>query len=268
MNMPRCARALSKTGIYHVMLRGNERKNIFMDDEDKARFLDVLYAKRENQSYYIYAYCLMDNHVHLLIREANDSISRIMRRITTSYVGYFNRKYKRAGHLFQDRYKSENVESDSYLLTVIRYIHQNPDKAGIAKTEEYPWSSYRAYLKAEGNNRSLPEFTDILQIFSERMDVAVERFRQFHTESSQESCMDVKEDDDADEHKKMQVRLQINQLLQAKGIAFADISKPEYCVVRKELIIWLKENTSMSGRKLAEVMEINRETIRKILVSR
>jgi len=131
--MPRCARSLSETGVYHVMLRGNERKDIFMDDEDKARFLDVLYTKREHDSYYLYSYCLMDNHVHLVIKEGNDSISRIMRRITTSYAGYFNRKYKRAGHLFQDRYKSENVESDSYLLTVIRYLHQDTEKAGLAK---------------------------------------------------------------------------------------------------------------------------------------
>jgi len=115
---------LSETGVYHVMLRGNERKDIFIDDEDKVRFLDMLYAKRERESYYLYSYCLMDNHVHLVLKEANDSISRIMRRITTSYAGYFNRKYKRSGHLFQDRYKSENVESDSYLLTVIRYIRK------------------------------------------------------------------------------------------------------------------------------------------------
>jgi len=122
--MPRSARVLSETGVYHVMLRGNERKDIFIDDEDKVRFLDMLYAKRERESYYLYSYCLMDNHVHLVLKEANDSISRIMRRITTSYAGYFNRKYKRSGHLFQDRYKSENVESDSYLLTVIRYIRK------------------------------------------------------------------------------------------------------------------------------------------------
>jgi len=136
--MPRSARVLSETGVYHVMLRGNELKDIFIDDEDRMRFLDVLHTKREQGSYYIYSYCLMDNHVHLVLKESNDSISRIMRRITTSYVGYFNRKYKRVGHLFQDWYKSENVESDSYLLTVIRYVHQNSEKAGIAKTETYP----------------------------------------------------------------------------------------------------------------------------------
>jgi len=261
--MPRCARTLSQTGVYHVMLRGNERKDIFMDDEDKARFLDVLYTKREQESYFIYSYCLMDNHIHLVIKEANDSISRIMRRITTSYVGYFNRKYKRVGHLFQDRYKSENVESDGYLLTVIRYVHQNPEKAGLAKAETYPWSSYPGYLRGAGD-RYLPEFGEVLAMFSENPDVGVEKFRQFHTELSQVTCMDIAQDDEVDN---VQIHGQMEQFLQAKGIMLVDISKPEYSDARRELIIWLQENTLMSGRKLAEVTGINRETIRKILVS-
>ena len=266
MNMPRCARPLSKTGVYHVMLRGNERKDIFIDDEDKVRFLDVLYTKREHDNYNIYSYCLMDNHVHLVIKEANDSISRIMRRITTSYAGYFNRKYKRVGHLFQDRYKSENVESDSYLLTVIRYVHKNPEKVVLATAETYFWSSYRGYLSGAGDNY-LPEFMEILNMFSENPDLAVERFRHFHTELSQETCMDIVEDDKADDNKESQVHLQIQQFLLAKKITLVDISKPECVDVRKELIIWLKENSAMSGRKLAEVTGINRETIRKILVN-
>ncbi|SFM39430.1 REP element-mobilizing transposase RayT [Pelosinus propionicus DSM 13327] len=246
-----------------MMLRGNERKDVFIDDEDRRRFLDVLYAKREQGSYYLYSYCLMDNHVHLVLKEANDSISRIMRRITTSYVGYFNRKYRRSGHLFQDRYKSENVESDSYLLTVIRYVHQNPEKAGIGKTETYPWSSCSGYLRGTGDSY-LPEFAEILNMFSENRNVAIEGFRRFHMELSQEACMDVMEDCKLDDNHEAQIR----KFLQIRGITLKDISKPEYLNTRKELIIWLQENTAMSGRKLAEVTGINRETIRKILANK
>jgi REP element-mobilizing transposase RayT len=85
----------------------------------------------------------MDNHVHLLINEGDDEIGKIMKRINISYSYYFNKKYGRIGHLFQDRFKSEGIDSDAYLLSVVRYIHNNPVKAGLVKNiEEYKWSSY------------------------------------------------------------------------------------------------------------------------------
>lgn len=93
--MPRQSRILSKSKTYHVMIRGNERKSIFIDEEDKFRFIQTLCEKNKNKQYFIYAYCLMDNHVHLLINEGNDEISRIMKRINVSYAYYFNKKYGR-----------------------------------------------------------------------------------------------------------------------------------------------------------------------------
>ena len=111
--MPRQVRQISKSQIYHVITRGNERRNIFLDDEDKKRFMDILCEKKRDKEYVLYAFCLMDNHVHLIIREGTDTISRIMKRINTGYAYYFNKKYKRVGHVFQDRFKSEAIESEA-----------------------------------------------------------------------------------------------------------------------------------------------------------
>jgi len=130
--MPRQARKKSATGIYHIMLRGIDGRNIFLDDEDRSKFIEKLLSAKQNANFKLYGYCLMDNHVHLLIEE-NEEIGTSVKRITVGYVQWHNNKYGRTGHLFQNRYNSEVVETESYLVTVLRYIHQNPVKANIVK---------------------------------------------------------------------------------------------------------------------------------------
>ena len=154
--MPRNARQQSKTGIYHVMLRGINKQNIFEDEEDKEKFLSVLKDCKAISEYKIFAYCLMNNHIHILLQTVNENLGQIFKRIGARYVYWYNWKYQRTGHLFQDRYKSEPVEDDSYFITVIKYIHQNPVLAGIVKQEaEYKYSSYCDYIKS--NTRDLIE---------------------------------------------------------------------------------------------------------------
>ena len=144
--MARQARKRSSTGIYHVMLRGIDKRDIFLDDEDRKRFIEGVIKAKECGGFKIYGYCLMDNHVHILIEE-DEEIGTIIKRITVGYVGWHNNKYERTGHLFQNRYKSEPVETENYLITVLRYIHQNPLKAKmVAKLGDYNWSSYNQYL--------------------------------------------------------------------------------------------------------------------------
>ena len=133
------------------MLRGINRQRIFEDDRDYRRFLETLAKYRSVCGYALLCYCLMPNHVHLLIREGEEPLSTAFRRIGASYVYWYNGKYGRAGHLFQDRYKSEAVEDETYLLTVARYIHQNPVKAGLCPTPgEYAYSSYGDYVSDSG----------------------------------------------------------------------------------------------------------------------
>ena len=146
--MPRGPRKKSSSGIYHIMLRGINRQTIFEDDEDRIKFLETLKNYKDISKYQIYSYCLMDNHIHILMKEIEEPISTTIKRICASYVYWYNHKYERCGHLFQERFKSEIVETDGYFLTVLRYIHQNPVKAGIIKSvADSKWTSYHEYTE-------------------------------------------------------------------------------------------------------------------------
>lgn len=132
------------------MLRGINGHQIFVDSEDYEKFLEILKDCKAISEFEIFAYCLMSNHIHLLLKEVKEPIEQIMKRIATRFVYWYNIKYQRAGHLFQDRFKSEPVENDEYFLTVIRYIHQNPVKAGICKKpQDYNYSSYNEFFRKE-----------------------------------------------------------------------------------------------------------------------
>lgn len=170
-------------------MRGINRQNIFEDDEDKEKFIQVIEQYKEKCGFEIYAYCLMGNHVHILLKETQETISQIMKRISSSYVYWYNWKYQRCGHLFQERFKSEPVENDSYFLTVLRYIHQNPLKAGLVKSlEEYKWSSYHEYIKAG-------RIVDIglgLELISQKNN-KIKSFIRFNSEAANDVCMEIQE---------------------------------------------------------------------------
>ena len=129
--MPRTARKKSVSGIYHIMLRGADRRIIFGDDEDCRTFLDILFRIRKKHNFSLYAVCLRGNHVHMLIREEEEPLQIIMKRLGVTYVSYYNLKYDLLGHLFQDRFRSEPVDTPAYFMDVLRYICQNPVKAGL-----------------------------------------------------------------------------------------------------------------------------------------
>jgi len=173
--------------MYHVILRGINRQRIFEDDEDYEKLLLTLKDNKEKSGYEIYAYCFMSNHIHLLIKEGEEDLGTVFRRVGAAYVYWYNWKYSRRGHLFQDRYKSEAVETDRYFLTVLRYIHQNPVKAGmVKKISDYPWSSYREYIEK-------PKMCDIefsLNLFSKDRDQAIRLFREFNLEENKDRCFE------------------------------------------------------------------------------
>ena len=140
--MPRTERKKSKTSKYHVLIRGINKQRIFEEPEDYKRFLAIISDVKKLSGFKLYAYCLMGNHIHMLIEEGEEPISNVFRRIGSRYVFWYNWKYGRNGHLFQDRFRSEPVETDEYFITVLLYIYQNPVKAGICKrTIDYEWSS-------------------------------------------------------------------------------------------------------------------------------
>lgn len=152
--MPRTARILLDNAAYHIMTRGNQKQRVFIENIDFQEYLNRLkYYKREFE-FKLYGFCLMPNHVHLLGEiEQKENLAKFMQGLNSSYTAYFNNKYDKVGHLWQDRFKSEIITKDRYLLDCIMYIELNPIKDALVKTMyEYKWSSHLE--RAFGANES------------------------------------------------------------------------------------------------------------------
>lgn len=147
--MARPLRIEYEGAFYHITARGNERRKIFLSEDDYQKYLAKLSDAIPKFSIVLHAYVLMGNHYHLIVETPQANLSAFMQALNSSYTTYFNIKRKRAGHLFQGRYKAILIDADSYLLELSRYIHLNPVRAGIVNDPTaYPWSSYRAYTAA------------------------------------------------------------------------------------------------------------------------
>ncbi len=245
--MPRGPRRKSITDVYHVIIRGNGQQLIFEDDYDRFYFLKIVKRYREEMGFELVAFCLMDNHVHLLINDLNQELDLIMKRIECSYSYYFNDKYERTGHLFQDRYKSEPVEIEKYYLTVIKYIHKNPEKAGICKSSDYRWSSYKSYL----NDNSNLDNKDALAVIG-----GPKAFDKWMKEDDGEKCMDAFDEGrvkikDSDAAKMACKILGVNNLLEINGYKKDG---------RNQALKKLKQS-GLSVRQIARLTGVNRGVI-------
>ena len=175
--MPRCAREISNSGCYHIVFRGVNHQNLFEEEIDFQYMMDILKKVKHEMDFEIYSYCLMTNHVHILLKERQmGDISQIMKKILTKYAMYFNRKYERSGALIANRYKSKPVETDEYFITLIIYIYQNPVRSGmVLKPNDYVHSSYREYSgKPNLVNRTFALSLMPLKEFKERHNIMVE----------------------------------------------------------------------------------------------
>ena len=179
----RTRRKESTSNIYHIIARGTGRQVIFEDDSDRGRFLEILDKALGLYGVTLYAWCLMSNHVHLLMNGDMDDISLCMKRLCGTYAQEFNQRAGRVGHLFQERFKSEPVETDTYLFAVVRYIHDNPVKANLSTMQEYPWSSYKEYLSEPVHCST----SFVLEAFGGRKSFVL-----FHeNEANAKKCLDV-----------------------------------------------------------------------------
>jgi putative transposase len=148
--MARKPRIHSPGAVYHVILRGNGKQDIFFEDQDRYRFYLLLQEVTERFRHKVHAFCLMTNHIHLVVQVADIPLSRIMQNLSFRYTRWVNWRHNRSGHLFQGRYKTVLVDGDSYLLELVRYVHLNPVRAKMVEApESYTWSSHRAYLGSE-----------------------------------------------------------------------------------------------------------------------
>lgn len=253
--MPRKPREKSSTGIYHVMVRGINKQDIFHCDKDREKYMGIIDKYKEICQFELYGYCLMSNHVHLLIKEGQQTISQIMLRLGTSYAHWYNQKYERIGHLFQGRFKSEIVEDDRYLLVVLRYIHQNPTKAGLVKTpKDYRWSSYSDYINME---TTLTDVHFILNVLDSDKSKAVKIFKDFMLQDNEDQCLDIaareKRPSDGE------IRKLIVKYLRADNISLLQkINKTERNKILRNV---KKKNASI--RQLARVTGLGRRIIEK-----
>ena len=162
--MARRPRLLAPGVLYHVIVRGNQRQKTFLSDGDYQAYLERLGRYRKSLGVTVYAYCLMPNHVHLLVETGVQPLSRFMQGLQQSYTQYFNRKHRKVGHLFQGRYKAIVCDKDEYLLSLVRYIHLNPIRANmVRKLDEYPYSGHRHYV--EGRVSEVLEPERVLDMF-------------------------------------------------------------------------------------------------------
>jgi len=152
--MPRIARAVAAGFPHHIVQRGNNREKVFIDDEDREKYIDLLKKYSRKRDAQVLAYCLMTNHVHLLVKpKENESMYKMMQGVTLCYTQFANRKYNRTGRLWESRYHSCVVDKDSYLWSVARYIETNPVRAGmVKKAEDYAYSSAQAHVIGKEDN--------------------------------------------------------------------------------------------------------------------
>lgn len=259
--MPRIARDYNKLKVYHTIIRGIDKQDIFYSEKDRIKFIEIIKGTKEKYNYELYAYCLMDNHVHLVIYDRKEEISKIMQSVQISYASYFNKKYERIGHLFQDRFLSKKVEDREYLKMLCRYIHQNPLKSGIAKTEDYKWSSYKGYLKFN----KLIDTRLLLSIFSENVEEAKDEFVKFHNASiednKQNELNDMIEYEMYEKMSDEEVRKYVCEILEINNVHEILRFNKE---IRNENLLKLKCLKNISIRQLARVIGINRKIIERL----
>ena len=165
--MPRKARQKHELAIYHIMSRSSSEVLLFRENEDKDYYLTLLKRYADKYKASVYAYCLMDNHVHIHLDPKGYDVSKFMHSLNTAYVRYYNSKYNRHGHLFQERFQSRILDSDRYNLAVSAYVHNNPkdipDYSG--REEDYPYSSYGIYLGKRKDTYNIIDKSFIMELF-------------------------------------------------------------------------------------------------------
>lgn len=254
--MARQARLQSPTDYYHIMMRGNNKEKIFAPDHLKKYFLDCLVEQNEEGLLEIAAYCIMENHVHIVLKSDFSNLAKALKTINTKYAMKFNFQNDRVGHVFQGRYKSENIANEVYLLNVIRYVHNNPIKAKLVKEIfSYKWSSYNEYI-IKNHVISYNQKDFVIKCY-QNIDSLIE----FHKEIDNNEYLDTKEE--MEEHRMFLAQKIISNYFKDNGInEVSEIAKNQYHI--EQLIQILLTNSRLSQRQIAKLLEISHSWVYEI----
>jgi REP element-mobilizing transposase RayT len=291
--MGRKLRAEVAGGLYHLITRGNNRRPIFKAPADYEKFLALLAVQKARLPFFLYAYCLMTNHVHLLIERQANKVGCIMHRLLTGYSRYYNRRYRRVGHLLQGRHKAILCQSDRYLSELVRYIHLNPVRARmVSQPEQYKYSSHRAYLGLEATG--IVDVDPVLRHFGVDRQTARQRYCEFvwagmkdgHREdlylTDEGRILGTEEFVDATIHRLGEVKRSprrvdpkktdrefeleklvgaIERILQLPSREFCGSIKTPSAVQAKELLILIGRLQGVSLKRLSEITGLNSSTV-------
>lgn len=254
--MPRRARKHSPTDYYHVMMRGNNKESIFERTTHKMYFLECLEEQNELGTIDIAAYCIMDNHVHIIVKADIMELSNSLKKINTKYAMKFNIQHERIGHVFQGRFKSEAICDDSYLMNVIRYVHNNPVKAKIVNIpKEYKWSSYNEYITTNNIvSSSQKEF--IIETYN-----GISEFTDFHRDIDNNEYLDTKEEIE-------ELRLELAQKIISGYFNDNGINDVKEIIKHPfhldQIIKRLIEETKLSHRRIAKLLNVGHTMVSNI----
>ena len=256
--MARQARQERGTGYYHVMLRGINRESLFRRDADKMYFMQLVVEQQMDNMLELMAWCVMDNHVHMLLKSEKKAMSNAVKIISIKYAAYYNQSLNRIGPVFGDRFRSENIEDEPYLLGVLRYIHRNPVKAGLVNDEvAYSWSSYGEYLNAP-RFVALGQKAFVLELFGNDSN----SFVSFHKYENDNEYLEIREDVERD--KEAKVLNFIENFCKRNGVACVSEIKshPDFF---EEACRELVEGTGLSLRKAANYLETTHHKVNAAL---
>jgi len=251
--MPRRPR-IDIPGFYHVLNRGVEQRAVFITKEDYEYFEELICFYATNYNITIHNYCLMNNHYHLLIEISNKNLSKFMRQLNMNYAIYFNKKYKRVGHLWQGRFKSWYVTNEAYLYNLMRYIEQNPLKAGIVQNlKSYPYSSYRYFLDMKNLSNCLQN-SWIAQHYHGDIK-AIEEF--LNAPADITKIQELKTSSSLIETPNIEIEPNIDELLKL----FKDIKDTK----ERNITILKAYQDGYSQHMIAKALQLNQSTINRII---
>jgi len=274
--MARKPRIHYQGAFYHVIVRGNNRAYIFKSKDNKEEYKKIVSKYKKRYRFKLYAYCLMDNHAHLLIEVVNIPLSKIMQGIQQVFTQYYNRRNRSTGHVFEQRYKSYPCDRDEYLLPLIRYIHQNPLRSKLEAGIDYQWSSHKEYIGDSG----LADVDFPLSLFSDKKNQAIRRYLSFvgELEIKDIKSINIEEEkitetaQNREEKYKIAKELLIQIIEKVTEIKIDKIKgkskNRRISNIRKLYIKSLKRYTGLLNKEIADLLKIGSSTVTNVLSGR